>query len=146
MKVITLAMAGMMLIGLFFQCGSPETPEPPGLVTPSGEEAAPTATALPKPTPTEIPVEEPTILEFSGHGNEATQLFQLEAGLLRCDYTHQGDSNFIVTLLDSSGETIAFLANEIGTAEVSSAHSVRDPGDYLMDIMADGDWMMVLTQ
>ena len=146
MKVITLAMASMMLIGLFFQCGSPETPEPPQVLTPSGEEAAPTATALPEPTPTEIPVEEPTILEFSGHGNEATAAFHLESGLLRCDYRCQGEMNFIVYLLDSNGEMVALLANEIGTAEGSSATNIREPGNYLMDISADGDWTMVLTQ
>jgi len=93
------------------------------------------------------PPEEPNvILEFSGHGNEATQPFRLDSGLIRFSYTHDGQSNFMVDLLDSQGNYVALLSNEIGACEGSSAHGIRAAGDYLLDVMGDGNWTITLTQ
>jgi glutathione peroxidase-family protein len=84
------------------------------------------------------------LLEFSGQGNEATRLYPLDAGLIRCDYTHVGQSqfefNFMAYLLDSQGDMAALVANEIGSCEGSSAGSIGSGGDYLLNVTADGDW------
>jgi len=83
------------------------------------------------------------LLEFGGHGNEATQLFRLSSGLIRCDYSHDGEWNFIVHLLDEQGDSVALLANEIGACEGSSADSIRSAGDYLLSVTGDGSWRFV---
>ncbi len=121
---------------------------PPSEATPTPQ--PPTPTPLP-PTPTPpppppTPVAELIVLEFSGHGNEATQPFRLDSGLIRCSYTHDGESNFIVYLLDSQGDAVALLANEIGACEGSSADSIRNAGDYLLSVDGDGNWTITLTQ
>jgi len=77
---------------------------------------------------------------FSGEGNTATQVFHVgTAGLKTFDLSHSGDSNFIVHLLDSDGDTVAYLANAIGDYSGSTAEYL-DAGDYIMNVQADGDW------
>lgn len=98
------------------------------------------------------PVDQPpataafNVHEFSGQGNTASQQFPLVEGLLRCNYSHDGQRNFIVHVLDDQGETAAYLANEIGPCEGSSANEVRITGEFLLDVMADGNWTITLSQ
>jgi hypothetical protein len=73
------------------------------------------------------PRREPTRLEFGGYGNEATDQFHLNAGLLRSTYTHDGDMNFIVELLDSDSplRTPMVLGTHGGTHGARAAWLVR---------------------
>jgi hypothetical protein len=80
------------------------------------------------------------LFEFNGQGDEATQFYSFEAGLLRCEYTYVGEHNFIAYLLDSEGNPVELVANEIGSCEGSSAGSIRSAGDYLLHVSSDGDW------
>ena len=166
-SVAVLALATLLLV-LFFQCCPSAAVEEPSIQAPT-EQRAPEATQPtfdeqtaapatqptpaeptaapppPEPTPTSpppspTPAPQPVSLEFSGRGDEATQLFRLDTGLMRCNYTHVGESNFIVWLLDSQGNMVAGVANEIGSCEGSSAESIRSNGDYLLAVTADGDW------
>jgi hypothetical protein len=59
---------------------------------------------------------------------------------------HAGRDNFIVHLLDSTGETVDFLVNVIGAFDGSKALAIDQPGDYLMNIEADGRWSISIEQ
>jgi hypothetical protein len=57
------------------------------------------------------------------------------------DITHNGSSNFIVTLLDASGERVDGLVNEIGPYEGSKPWNLSE--EYVIkfvEVDADGDW------
>lgn len=83
----------------------------------------------------------PQTRRFSGDSQQATQLFALSAGLHRVHMTHQGDSNFIVDLLDENGESVTLgLANEIGPFDGSRAVQVPVDGIYLFSVQANGPW------
>lgn len=79
-------------------------------------------------------------------GQVATELFTLGAGLTRVNMTHTGDHNFIVWLLDSSGDEIELLVNEIGPFNGSGALRIEQAGQYLLTVDADGSWEIVLSQ
>ena len=67
-------------------------------------------------------------------------------GLLGFKMTHNGNSNFIVHLLDANtGQTVEYVANEIGNYSGSQAYSVTD-GKYLLNVDADGSWTVTITQ
>jgi hypothetical protein len=145
-----LGMAALLLL-LFFQCCPSAAPEAPPIqapteqVAPAPSQPPPEETTAPPPpaeaTPTPAP--QPVVLEFSGYGDEATELFRLDSGLIRCSYRHDGESNFIVYLLDDEGDAVALLANEIGACDGSSADSIRSAGDYLLSVTGDGNWSFV---
>jgi hypothetical protein len=57
------------------------------------------------------------------------------------DMAHQGESNFVVTLLDSEGNEVEFaLANDIGTVDISTTATIPQDGIYLFQVDADGPW------
>lgn len=103
------------------------------------------ATVSAPPIATDAPTE-PIGLEFTGHGNQATALFELRAGLARFESTHDGRSNFIVNLLDAQGNWIGMPANAIGGGDSSKAIRINANGDYLLNILADGNWSIVVLQ
>jgi hypothetical protein len=83
----------------------------------------------------------PQTRSFSGDSQQATQLFALSAGLHRVHMTHQGDSNFIVDLLDENGGSVTLgLANEIGPFDGARAVQVPVDGIYLFSVQANGPW------
>lgn len=78
---------------------------------------------------------------ISGENNAATDIFRLSAGLKKVHMTHQGEGNFIVTLLDDEGREVEFaLANDIGTVDVSSTAIIPSDGLYLFTVEAEGPW------
>ena len=86
----------------------------------------------------------PTIRRFSAHGQEASHLFTLDAGLHVFRMKHDGKSNFAVILLDSEGDTIELLVNTIGKFDGSKAVGIKRKGNYLIDISADGNWTVAI--
>ena len=99
--------------------------------------------APPKPEPE--PPAEP--IEFSGTGPQATEEFDLSAGLARFEMTHQGESNFIVELLDDEGAQVgSSLMNEIGLIDSSQAVQIPEDGSYLLNVDADGAWTIRVEQ
>ena len=129
---------------------APATQPPPTEPTAAPPPPEPTPTS-PPPSPTPLPPS-PTpapqlaSFEFSGRGNEVTELYPLDVGLIRCDYTYVGEHNFIVEVLDSQGSYAAVIANEIGSCEGSSAASIGSAGEFLLNITADGNWSIKLSQ
>jgi hypothetical protein len=77
---------------------------------------------------------------FSGRGMTASAPFQVtQQSLVRFQMHHDGSSNFIIWLLDSSGNRKDLLVNEIGPVDSSKGVSPA-PGVYVMQIEADGNW------
>ena len=55
--------------------------------------------------------------------------------------SHQGERNFIVSLLDKNGKDVdPVVANEIGVATPSKAVRVPKDDIYLLNVTADGPW------
>lgn len=85
-------------------------------------------------------------IELPGVGQEATQKFSLEEGLVIFRMTHSGQANFIIWLLNNNGDKIELLVNEVGYFDGSKAVNIKNKGDYLLDISADGKWTVKIEQ
>lgn len=84
-------------------------------------------------------------VQMIGNGQQASDFLALEAGLVRFELTHDGDSNFIVWLLRADGSIVDLLVNEIGSFDGSTALQVSQ-GIYILDISADGNWAINVEQ
>ena len=89
-------------------------------------------------TPEPVIEKEPVTL--SGTGQQATETFHLDKGLTRFEMTHTGSGHFGVWLLDSEGNNVALLANEVGSFDGSKAERINKSGEYLLDVSANGSW------
>lgn len=85
-------------------------------------------------------------LDLSGSGQQATQKFSLDSGLSIFRMIHSGQHNFAVWLLDSSGNRVELLVNEIGSFNGAKAVGITTSGEYLLDIAADGSWTVKVEQ
>lgn len=83
---------------------------------------------------------------FIGTASQVTSPFTLEPGLAIAAGTHSGDRNFIVQLVDAAGDTVDYLANEIGAVTSESLTGELDGGSYRLEVMADGPWSITVTQ
>lgn len=100
-----------------------------------------------QPTRTPKPLEPtPVPIELKGTGQQATQRFNLQAGLAVFKMKHEGTRGFIVKVLDTNGNGIAWPANTIGTYDGSTAEAIRQSGTYLLDITASGAWTVTIEQ
>jgi hypothetical protein len=88
----------------------------------------------------------PAPITISGNGQQASQRFNLDQGLSIFTMQNTGQSNFIVHLLDSNGNTVDGLANEIGNFSGSKAEHISNAGSYLFDVDSDGPWTITITQ
>lgn len=82
---------------------------------------------------------------FSGSGKKLTKKFSIEGGLVTFRMSHQGSSNFAVTLLTAGGEYVELLANVIGDYKGKRAFGL-DLDDYRMQVEADGSWKIEVQQ
>jgi hypothetical protein len=101
---------------------------------------APTMPVTVGPSPTPEPI------KLRGTGQQATSKFVLDSGLVLFKMTHDGQSNFAVQLLDSQGQKVSLLANEIGPFDGSKAVGIKESGTYILDISADGNWTINVSQ
>lgn len=102
--------------------------------------------STPKPAPSPAPKPEPQPISLTGSGQQATGRFHLESGLSVFSMTHDGDANFAIWLLDSNGRQIDLLVNRIGPFSGSRALGIGIAGDHLLDIQANGNWSITITQ
>ena len=84
-------------------------------------------------------------LNISGHGQSVSQFISLQGGLARFEMTHDGNSNFAIWLFEDDGLRVDLLVNEIGEFDGSTAIGVDD-GIYILDISADGNRKIDITQ
>ena len=137
-RLVVLALISVIAFG----CGATPSEKPDSTQSESQSviESPKTTTAVP-PTavpPTAVPTPSPVTL--TGEGKKATEFFELEKGLWVVEFEHDGSSNFQVKLLDGDGDTVDYLANEIGSFEGSSAIKIDESAAYLLDVDADGSW------
>ena len=142
--------------------GDTPTPTPDDTPTPTPTpDYTPTPTPTPEDTPTPTPTPEltelrsittfnldevdPDVKEFSGSGPTVTESFEAGDTLTHFIFEHDGSSNFIVWLIDAeTGELEELIVNEIGQISGATAYPVPDK-DYILDIDADGDWSVTVT-
>ena len=79
-------------------------------------------------------------IKLTGTGQQATESFELTKGLRRFEMTHSGNSHFGIWLMDSEGNNIELLVNEVGSFDGSKAVKINQTGEYLLDVSADGNW------
>lgn len=129
--------------------GQASTPTATPTVTPAATaEPTPTATPTPEPTPTPtstpVPAQDGESYEFSGTGNDVTDSFTTQGGLVVLDFGHDGSSNFQVYAVNPAGGE-ELLVNHIGNYDGQVALYL--PGDeYRLDVTADGSWNADVTQ
>jgi len=87
----------------------------------------------------------PSDISVSGHGPGAVPI-ELEPGLTIFNWTHDGSSWFDVDLLDVNGSDRRNLVLFDGTFNGSNAILVLERGIYAIDIDADGNWTLNVTQ
>ncbi len=85
-------------------------------------------------------------VSFGGTGQQVSQLFTLSPGLTRFELEHDGERNFAVWLLDNNGKNVDLLVNEIGPFDGSKATGIKYDGIYCLDINADGNWRIDVSQ
>lgn len=85
-------------------------------------------------------------IQISGSGKTATQTFVLQKGISIFEMSHTGDSNFVVELLKSNGDYVDMPVNEIGNYSGKKAIGIEKSGTYLLNIEADGNWTVNITQ
>jgi hypothetical protein len=85
-------------------------------------------------------------LEFSGNGELKTDLFKLNAGVVRAEYSYLGKEWFVVSVADEADEFVSLIVNETGgPQEGSRAFMIDTPGNYSIYVNGvDGDWSVVL--
>lgn len=87
-----------------------------------------------------------TSYSFAGRASNASPIFPLSDGRANVALTHNGQGYFGVRLYDvASGRLLDMLANAIGPVN-ESASIAASAGDYIMQITADGDWTVQVSQ
>lgn len=89
---------------------------------------------------------EPNPIKLSGTSQQASQKFSLENGLSVFKMTHTGTSNFAVVLMDSDGQRVELLVDEIGKFDGAKAVGIANKGEYILDVSADGKWTITIEQ
>ncbi|MCI5524472.1 MAG: Ig-like domain-containing protein [Dorea sp.] len=82
-------------------------------------------------------------ITYSGNGEDVIKV-NIPRGLYKVTSTHSGKSNFIVHGLDSSGDTVEYMANFIGNG-CSSAY-ITDALSYIEIEIADGPWTIKISE
>jgi len=85
------------------------------------------------------------IVEFDDEGATVTDEFELEGGVTIAEAVHEGESNFIVELVPTDGKLTELLINVIGENDGASG-VLADPGEYVLDVDADGEWEIDILQ
>jgi len=70
-----------------------------------------------------------------GTGQEASEKFVLEEGLVRFNFLYKGQHNFIVWLLDNTGKKVELLVNKTGYFDGSKAIRIDKTGIYLFCLL-----------
>jgi hypothetical protein len=85
-------------------------------------------------------------IELQGKGRQASKKFNLQPGLCILEVDNDGDTNFIVRLLDVNGKEIDTLVNQIGPFAGQIGFAIDRSGQCLLDVESNGQWTAKLTQ
>lgn len=96
---------------------------------------------------------EPKPIQLKGQGDDVSPKFILGEGISIITMNHDGNSNFIVQLMNENGDLVDLLVNETGSFKGSKAIGVRKdnfmgakPGAYIVNVTADGNWEILIEQ
>ena len=137
-----LALIVIGVLAVLFWIGSAQPRDP-------STSAGSSSTSPGAPRATATAPAEPVLVQLTGEGKRASDVFQLQRGLVRVTMSHGGRRNFIVRFMHENGERVSThggLANEIGAFEGESAFRIEKAGGYLIDVDADGPWEVTFTQ
>lgn len=85
-------------------------------------------------------------LSFSGVGQDASDPFELQAGLWQVQLSHGGKGHFSVWLLNAEGSRVCLMANETGLFTGSKLVALEHGGQFVLDISASGVWSIRFVQ
>jgi hypothetical protein len=78
---------------------------------------------------------------WSGENDQVVNDLAFKKGALVIEVLNtSATSNFIVSLNDSNGETVAIVTNKIGNHEGASVEEIPEDGTYSFDVQSDGEW------
>lgn len=132
-----------------WQCSEWSDCSQSGVQTRSCADANDCGVTTDKPTASQScapPVVEPLPITLSGSDQEATVLFDLLEGVSIFEMQNTGSGHFGIWLLDDMGENVELLVNEIGPFDGSKIVHINRQGDYLLDVSAEGNWEVTITQ
>jgi len=90
------------------------------------------------------PTTAPETKTFSGKDQQYAGPFYLDSGLTKFKLKNTGSGHFGIWLLDSEGNNVELLVNEIGPFDGSKAVGIRREGIYYFDISAQGNWEITI--
>ncbi len=79
-------------------------------------------------------------LSYGAEGSMATPFFQTKGGPLLVMMNYTGSGDFVVTVMEAGGNSIALLANETGPFQSTGIISLRSDVNYLLNVEAGGPW------
>ncbi len=85
----------------------------------------------------------------SGRGSDALEI-GLRPGVITFSYSYQDEGDFpghfAIEILDEQGNSVALIANNIGTTEGSKSVPISMEGTYFVNVTADqGSWTLEAT-
>ena len=81
---------------------------------------------------------------ISGRGSKTVGPIYLPKALMKFEFSYTGNSNFIIEMLDSSGNMEDVVVNEIGNTRGSKAIGIRNAANYHFNIVGDGSWQFTI--
>jgi len=127
------------------QNNAPPADASPVVPAQSVEKAIPTASEKPTADRDQGKSSAPSF-ELTGKGDQASQKFSLQAGLSLWQVEHDGRHNFQVSLLNQEGREVSMPLNEIGTWKGTLLVGIAKPGEYLLNVRADGKWAITIRE
>jgi hypothetical protein len=85
-------------------------------------------------------------LSLTGLGQRVTDFFSLEAGPATFHITHDGWLDFNVWLFRNDGTRVERIASTYGAYDQSMTLNVTSSGVYVLDVQADGNWKVDISQ
>jgi hypothetical protein len=81
---------------------------------------------------------------FEGQGNQLTERFFLEAGVLKASVFYQGEKRIRATILNEDGGRGKSIVNDTGISESATGVSLRKPGYHYLSVRSSGKWRIEL--
>lgn len=118
------------------------TPTLEPTLTPTSNQPTTTTTQTPGTTATPQFTE---LYRFSGVGQETTDLFSLQAGLVRIRWNYVGEGNFAFSLKRLDTDFAQLIENAVGNTDGQSILSVEASDQYIFDVVfAGGNWEIIV--
>jgi hypothetical protein len=85
-------------------------------------------------------------VSLNGTGQRVSEFFSLAAGPATFHITHEGWMDFNVWLFRNDGTKLERIASTYGVYDQSTTLNITRNGVYVLDIQADGNWKIDISQ